>query len=161
MPLSIEQTNNPFIFEKGARMMCTAEPWITLKRDYSQCLKAFEGPEKEIYAGIDGDKLLGLIILQLTGSFKGYIQTVVVAADARSLGIGTALIQFAEKRIFNISPNVFICVSSFNQKAQHLYFKLGYEQVGLLKNFIADGFDELLLRKTSGTLNGFTPTSAS
>jgi ribosomal protein S18 acetylase RimI-like enzyme len=160
MPLSIEQTNNPFIFEQGARMMCAAEPWITLKKDYNQCLKAFEGPEKEIYAAIEDDKLLGLIILQLTGSFKGYIQTVVVAADARGLGIGTALIRFAEKRIFKISPNVFICVSSFNQKAQQLYFKLGYEQAGLLKNFIADGFDELLLRKTTGTLNEFPPSKA-
>ena len=158
MQLTIEQTNNPFIYEQGARMMCTAEPWITLKKDYTHCLKAFEGPEKEIYAAIEGDKLRGIIILQLTGSFKGYIQTVVVAADARGLGIGTALVQFAENRILKISPNVFICVSSFNQKAQQLYFKLGYEQVGLLKNFIADGFDELLLRKTKGTLNGFIPS---
>jgi len=161
MSLTIEQTNNPFIYEQGARIMCSADPWITLKKDYTQCLKAFEGPEKEIYAAIEDNKLLGIIILQLTGSFKGYIQTVAVAADARGLGIGTALVQFAENRIFKISPNVFICVSSFNQKAQQLYFKLGYEQVGLLKNFIADGFDELLLRKTTGTLNQFIPSSAS
>jgi len=84
-----------------------------------------------------------------------------VDADVRGQGIGTTLVQFAENRILKISPNVFICVSSFNQKAQQLYFKLGYEQVGLLKNFIADGFDELLLRKTTGTLNGFIHSTGS
>ena len=155
MAISITKTNDTFLFEKCASIMCTSEPWITLNRNYEQCLKAFDGDCKEIYVAQENDELLGFIILQMAGTFKGYIQTIAVAANARGKGVGSALIEFAEQRIFTISPNVFMCVSSFNTQAQQLYFKLGYQQIGLLKNFIVEGYDEILLRKTIGTLSRF------
>jgi hypothetical protein len=46
-------------------------------------------------------------------------------------------------------------VSSFNTKAVDLYLRLGYEKIGTLKNFVVDGADEFLLRKTTGSLNSF------
>lgn len=153
--MKIQLTTDKKKFETGAKIMCTSEPWITLNRNYEQCLKAFDGDCKEIYVAQENDELLGFIILQMAGTFKGYIQTVAVAANARGKGIGTALIEFAEQRIFAISPNVFMCVSSFNQQAQQLYCKLGYQQIGLLKDFIVEGYDEILLRKTIGTLSAF------
>jgi ribosomal protein S18 acetylase RimI-like enzyme len=153
--MKIQLTTDKKRFETCAKIMYTSEPWITLNRNYEQCLKAFDGDYKEIYVAIENDELFGFIILQTQGTFKGYIQTIAVAANARGKGIGTALIEFAEQRIFTISPNVFMCVSSFNQQAQQLYLKLGYQQIGLLKNFIIEGYDEILLRKTTGTLSAF------
>ncbi len=154
--MNISLTKDTYYFEKGAAIMCGSEPWITLKRNHAHCLQAFDGNYKEIYVATENDALLGFIILQMAGTFKGYIQTIAVAADARGKGIGTSLIEFAEKRIATISPNVFICVSSFNKKAQDLYYKLGYEKVGILKDFIVNGYDEILLRKTTGTLDNFS-----
>ena len=55
---------------------------------------------------------------------------------------------FAEKRIFNDAPNVFIYVSSFNKGAQKLYRRLGYRAVGQLKDYIIPRHSEILLRKT-------------
>ena len=78
-----------------------------------------------------------------------------VAEHARGNGIGTQLLQFCEERIFNVSPNVFICVSSFNSGAQRLYYKLGYQKIGELKDFIVHGHSEILLRKTIGPSSGF------
>ena len=91
----------------------------------------------------------------MAGTFKGYIQTICVSQEARGKGIGTALIQFAENRIFNVSPNVFMCVSSFNNEATKLYKQLGYEKIGELKDFILKGYSEILLRKSTGTLSEF------
>jgi ribosomal protein S18 acetylase RimI-like enzyme len=91
----------------------------------------------------------------MEGTFTGYIQTVAVGADWRGRGLGSRLIAFAEKRIFAEKPNVFMCVSSFNKKAQRLYRRLGYEKIGVLKNFIVSGHDEILLRKTIGPLAEF------
>jgi ribosomal protein S18 acetylase RimI-like enzyme len=48
-----------------------------------------------------------------------------------------------------------MCVSSFNKKAQQLYRRLGYKKIGVLKNFIVPGHDEILLRKTLGPLAEF------
>ena len=62
-----------------------------------------------------------------------------------------------KKIILAYSPNIFICVSSFNQKAYQLYTSLGFEKVGELPNFVKQGFTEILLRKTRGPLVGYIP----
>jgi ribosomal protein S18 acetylase RimI-like enzyme len=67
------------------------------------------------------------------------------------------MMRFAEERIFRQSPNVFLCVSSFNRRAQKFYERLGYACVGELTDFLVPGHSEILLRKTRGPLLAFTP----
>jgi ribosomal protein S18 acetylase RimI-like enzyme len=62
---------------------------------------------------------------------------------------------YAEKHIFSRTPNVFICVSSFNSAARKLYERLGYQTIGELKDYIVSGHSEILLRKTIGPLSEF------
>jgi len=155
MSIPIIQTTDEEIKKDCASIMCASEPWITLKRNYSDCLASVQGDYKEIYIAQQENKLSGFIILQMAGTFKGYIQTICVTPEARGKGIGTALIRFAEQRIFSVSPNVFMCVSSFNHEAAKLYQQLGYEKIGELKDFILEGYSEILLRKSIGTLSEF------
>ena len=72
--------------------------------------------------------------------------------ERRKQGIGSKLMAFAEERIFREAPNVFLCVSSFNKEAQRFYIRLGYEQIGELKDYVVKGHSELLMRKTTGPL---------
>ena len=156
MKFEIEPTSDEEILDRCAWMMSQSEPWITLKRDGQGCKEAMHGDYKEVYVCIEGEKLLGFIVLQMAGVFKGYIQSICVSPEMRSSGLGTVLVQLAEERIFSISPNVFMLVSAFNEKADKLYFKLGYEKIGTLKNFVLDGYDEFLIRKTIGPLKDFS-----
>jgi len=133
-------------------MMSISDPWITLEIDYNQCLKAFEGSEKEIYVVEIEKEIAGFVILQVGGTFKGYIQTICIGETYRGRGLGKKLLQFCEDRILKISPNIFICVSSFNKGAIRLYDEFGFKLVGELDNFVKKGFTELLLRKTTGPL---------
>jgi len=142
--------------EVCARMMASSEPWITLRRNYEESIKTLTAPSKEVYLAIANGEIAGFIILNMQGAFIGYIQTVCVAPAWRSKGIGTRLLTFAEERILRETPNVFMCVSSFNQKAQRLYHRLGYEVVGELKDYIIAGHSEILLRKTIAPLSEFT-----
>jgi len=153
----IEPTFDEQALDRCALMMSQSEPWITLKRDLEGCKDAMRGDYKEVYACFEGEKILGFIVLQMAGVFKGYIQSICVSPEMRGSGLGTELIKFAEERIFSISPNVFMLVSAFNEKAAGLYFKLGYEKIGTLKNFVLDGYNEFLLRKTIGPLKDFSP----
>ncbi len=155
--VNIRLTKAPADLRACARIMAGTEPWKTLGRDYKACLRAVTAPLREVYAAKENSRPLGFIVLQMTGTFKGYIQILCVAPKARGLGVGTSLMLFAENRIFRESPNVFICVSLFNKGARRLYGRLGYKKIGVLKDFISKGFDELLLRKTLGPLNGFRP----
>jgi len=138
--------------EASARMMAGTEPWITLQRDYDACLRVVLDETRERYVAYRGDLLVGLLILNLKGSFVGYIQTVCAAPEARGTGVGTALVAFAEERIFRDHKNAFICVSDFNPGARRLYERLGYRLVGELPDYIVAGHTELLLRKTRGPL---------
>ena len=141
--------------EACARMMAGSEPWITLGRGCDASLALLERPDREVYVALADGAVAGFIILVLQGAFVGYIQTVCVAAERRGGGIGTRLVSQAEERIFRESPNVFLCVSSFNPDARRLYERLGYTLVGELTDYIVAGHSELLYRKTIGPIGAF------
>lgn len=138
-----------------SQMMSGTDPWITLEMNYEQCLKAFEGDYKEIYVVETENTIAGFVIIQTCGTFSGYIQTICIDEAYRGKGFGKKLLQFCEERILKFSPNVFICVSSFNKGAIKLYYEFGFKLIGELDNFVQKGFVELLLRKTVGPRVGY------
>ena len=143
--------------EWGARLLSGSEPWITLGRSEEASRKLLSDPEKERYVAFDDGQRAGLLVLNMKGAFVGYIQTVCVAPERRGRGIGTRLVRFAEERVFRDSPNVFLCVSSFNADARRLYERLGYHLDGELTDYIVRGHSELLMRKSRGPLAGYRP----
>ena len=146
--------------EACARLMATTEPWITLKRSYAASLAILQDPTREVYVACSGAGLAGFLILCLVGPFTGYIQTICVHPEQRGGGLGTRLVAFAEARIARVSPNVFLCVSSFNPRARALYERLGYAYVGELSDYLVRGHSELLYRKSLGPWAEFVPRSA-
>jgi [ribosomal protein S18]-alanine N-acetyltransferase len=151
----INLTADPEIFAACALMMSETDPWITLGMNYDQCLKAFEGSCKEVYIIESESEIAGFVIIQICGTFSGYIQTICISEASRGKGLGRILLAFCENRILKFSPNIFICVSSFNKRAAKLYYDFGFRLVGELDNFVKDGFSELLLRKTVGPRVGY------
>jgi ribosomal protein S18 acetylase RimI-like enzyme len=135
--------------------MASSEPWITLGRDYDASRRILADAAKERYVAEDGGGLAGFLILNMKGAFVGYIQTVCVAPDRRGRGIGSLLVAFAEQRVFRESPNVFLCVSSFNPRARRLYERLGYRTVGELPDYVVRGHSKILMRKTIGPTREF------
>ncbi|WP_295672210.1 N-acetyltransferase [uncultured Mucilaginibacter sp.] len=159
-PFNIELTTDPVDFAVCAGIMAGTDPWVTLGIGYDDCLKAFGGSFREVFIMKYESEIIGFVIMQPQGTFKGYIQTVAINNNYRGKGYGTQLLKFCEDRILAYSPNIFICVSSFNIGAIHLYTNFGFELIGELKDFIKPGFDELLLRKTVGPVTGYQPKSA-
>lgn len=142
-----------------AEMMASSDPWVFFGRTFEQCLARVTNPAGEVWVARSDGKPLGFIILLLEGAFVGYIQIVVVAAEARGSGIGSRLVAFAEERIFRQFPNVFLCVSSINPRARQLYERLGYTLVGELDDYLVRGYSEFLMRKSAGPLAEFLPES--
>ena len=140
-------------------MMSASEPWLTLGRSFEKSLEIVRHPAKEVWVvpGTDGPR--AFVILDMHGAFTGYVQTICVRPDERGRGLGTRLLGWAEARIFRESPNVFLCVSSFNPGARRLYERLGYVVVGTLDDYIVRGHDEVLMRKTRGPWREFATRS--
>jgi ribosomal protein S18 acetylase RimI-like enzyme len=153
--IRINLTTNLQDFVVCALMMSKTDPWITLGMNYEQCLKAFEGSCKEIYLVETEDTIAGFVILQICGTFSGYIQTICIDEAYRGMGFGKKLLKFCEDRVHKFSPNLFICVSSFNKGAIKLYYEYGFKLIGELDNFVKEGFTELMLRKTVGPRVGY------
>jgi ribosomal protein S18 acetylase RimI-like enzyme len=150
----IERLQNDDDARACAAMMCATDPWITIGRTFDECLAAVADPAREVWVAHEDGVVRGFIIINMRGAFIGYIQTVCVDAGARGGGLGTRLVAFAEERIFRETPNVFLCVSSFNPRARTLYERLGYQVVGELADYIIRGASETLMRKTIGPLRG-------
>jgi ribosomal-protein-alanine N-acetyltransferase len=159
LPLKIKKLENIDEIDICARMMADLEPWITLRRDYEASVATLSVPTKEVYLAMIEEQIAGFAILNMQGGFIGYVQTLCVAPDWRNKGVGSELMSFVERRIFKETPNVFICVSSFNPKALKLYQRLGYEEIGELKDYIITGHSEILLRKTISPLSEFKEDS--
>ena len=141
-----------------AKLMANSEPWMTLGRTYDNSLKMLNHPSREVYVAHVKDEIVGFIVLIMSGALVGYIQTLGVVPEWRNKGVGSKLLKFAEDLIFSKAPNAFMCVSSFNQKAQELYRRLGYETIGELKDYIVPGHSEVLLRKTIAPITEFRRT---
>lgn len=143
-------------FSAMAQIMCSTDPWITLQKSHEDCMNSLRGEGKEVYAIMEDDgSVCGVIVLQMSGTFKGYLQSICLSEKVRGKGYGHKAISFCEERIFSVSPNFFLCVSSFNTRAQKFYFSQGFEQVGRIPDFVLDGYDELLLRKSTGSFASF------
>jgi [ribosomal protein S18]-alanine N-acetyltransferase len=154
-PISIIPLSDEADARACARLMCSSEPWITLGRSYETSLAIMGDPTREVYLARDESGLSGFLILCMTGAFVGYIQTVCIVPRCRGKGLGSTLLHFAEQRIRRVSPNIFMCVSSFNEGARRLYQRHGYEVVGELTDYIIKGQSEILLRKTFGPIASF------
>jgi ribosomal-protein-alanine N-acetyltransferase len=140
-----------------AEMMASSDPWVFFGRTFEQCLTRVKDPSGEVWVARISGKPRGFVRLVMHGAFVGYIQIVCVAANARSDGLGTRLVQFAEERIFREFPNAFLCVSSINPRARQLYERLGYRLVGELDDYLVRGHSEFLMRKSVGPLAEFQP----
>lgn len=157
MNIEIKLQKDEAHFSEMASIMCNSEPWITLQRNHAACLGSLRGEGKEVYTVFSAGEVIGVVGLQVLGSFRIYLQSICIAEKARGKGVGSRVLDFCEERIFSESPNFFLCVSGFNKEAQKLYFGRGFELIGEIKDFVIEGQSELLLRKSVGSFTSFKP----
>lgn len=144
--IHVEQAQEADI-EWCAQLMAGSEPWVTLRQDLKACRDKLQRPTSELFIAREGGERRGFILLfphGLAGS--PYISSVGVEAAARGRGVGTRLVEFAEQH-YAWRRHIFLCVSSFNQRAQALYRRMGYAQVAEFPDYVVKGHSELLFYK--------------
>ena len=131
-------------------MQSISVPWSTLglNKETLRSNLSREGLTKIV--ALESDRVLGFYVLETVGILRAYLKTLCVHPDFRGQGLGSKLVAHAEETGFTGSPNVFLCVSSFNPRARGFYESLGYQQIGELADFIVSGESEIVMRKTRG-----------
>jgi len=136
------------------RIMLSTDPYVTLGYTEDLCYDVVLSGLEEGWVGVAeyGGRVVGFIVFRVFDGFPlgGYIRAVAVDERFRGMGIGRALMSYAEERIFRYRRNVFLLVSSFNYGAIRFYRTLGYEPVGEIRDAIVDGLSEYIFRKRRG-----------
>ena len=128
--------------------MAVSEPWITLGMSEDHVMDTLNDPLNEVFAAYVKNEIVGTIVIQTKGAFSGYLKSIAVRSGWRGKKLGEKMMAFTENEIFSTCANLFLCVSSFNTEGQRFYARLGYEKIGVLKDFLVEGHDEILMRKT-------------
>ncbi len=128
------------------KITAVSEPWKSLNEqiDFTRYISLTQA-----YVGIDAGRVAGFIIFTPEPVFArgGYLRAIGVAPDIRRQGIGQKLMAFAETTTARRSQNFYLCVSSFNRKAQSFYKTIGYRKVGVLPGLIMPGATEFIYWK--------------
>lgn len=91
--------------------------------------RALAGPASTVLAVLDGQRLLGTVMLGHDGH-RGWVYYLAVAADARRRGIGTGLVRACEAWLVERDiPKLQLMIRNDNTSAQAFYAPLGYELV--------------------------------
>lgn len=130
-----------------AEIISESEPWITLGVSFDQVMQTLNDSINEVYAVFVKDEIVGIIIIQTRGAFSCYLKSIAIKTDWRNKNFGKIMMGFFEEKAFSNGNNAFLCVSSFNKKAQRFYLSLGYKIIGELKDYVVEGYDENLMRK--------------
>lgn len=144
----------------------TAEPlwhrYGTTARRARQQLRGALDRRDRLNVAVIGGEIVGFIWFQVRGTFahSGYIRWVGIAASSRGKGVGSSLMDLAERQILRHGPNVFLLVSDFNRLAQRFYRRRGYRLVGALADYVVPGVTELVYRKTLGPIRRPPPAGS-
>ena len=132
----------------AAVLMASSEPWVTLGRTLETCKANTFDLQNQVFIGWQDQQRCGMIILQDKGvAGSPYVKSIAIAQEFRSHGIGQTLLQFAEEYYRKTSRHLFLCVSSFNTRAQQFYIKQGWEIIGEFKDYVIEGASEILMYK--------------
>ncbi len=130
-----------------ARLMSSSEPWVTLGQDFAACLASCNRPELVVLIARRVEMPCGLVISHPTGvAGSPYIKSIATSAEARGQGVGAALLDAAEEW-YPKARHIFLCVSSFNERARKFYERHGYAKVGEFPDYVMHGVSEILMHK--------------
>jgi [ribosomal protein S18]-alanine N-acetyltransferase len=134
--------------EWAAGVMAASDPWITLGRGIEACRAACRRPDHVLFVARDAHGRGGFALVNPSGvAGAPYLAAIAVDSRWRSHGVGAALLGHCERHAALSSRHFFLCVSSFNTRAQAFYQRQGYRRVGEFEDYVIDGASELLMYK--------------
>ncbi|MGA2197200.1 MAG: GNAT family N-acetyltransferase [Bryobacteraceae bacterium] len=130
-----------------AQLMASSEPWLTLGRDFAFCLASCRRSEFLVLMARRAGTPCGFVLLHPAGvAGSPYIASIATSAAERGQGVGSALLDAAERWLPE-ARHIFLCVSSFNTQARRLYERRGYAKVGEFPDYVITGASEILMHK--------------
>lgn len=134
------------------RTLAGMEPWKTLGYGAEGLARGLASPHPDLtcYLAMRGGEVQGLVVVRYPWLRGAYIELFAVLPGAQGQGIGRAILEFIESSYQGRTANLWLLVSGFNAGARRFYAQRGFNQIGIIENLVAQGQDEVLLRKVIG-----------
>jgi len=102
----------------------------------------------------DGN-LIGVALWDIS-ILGGFLQVICIHKERQGLGFGTKLLQFVQKSVFSLTPNLFLIA---HDTAEDFYLRNDFIRVGPIKNWIKPGDHGMMMRKSIGPAETFERNS--
>ena len=137
---------------KLANELVTIDPWLRLGFDALSLQAFFMAPSSSTfrYAAYHDKEPVGALSLRHPWLYGPYIEFLAVSPKLQGTGIGGVMLEWVEAKIRPTHRNLWIAVSSFNDRALTFYQRRGFRAIGLLPDLVRPGFTEILMRKLLG-----------
>lgn len=133
-----------------AAAIVAMEPWSAMNYPadrLSEFLATRDGGVTRRLIEIGGERA-GVIAVRYPWLKGPYLELLALLPPFQGKGIGGMLLaRFEREAVARKTRNLFVCASSFNEKALRFYRRHGFRELAVLPGLVAEGYDEILLRK--------------
>jgi ribosomal protein S18 acetylase RimI-like enzyme len=125
-------------------------PWSVMAypaKRLAQFLATADGGARRHLVEVEGQEA-GLVSVRDPWLKGPYLELLALLPPFQSQGLGSAILAWLEREaVAGSARNLWVCASSFNARALRFYERHGFRRAAMLPGLVADGYDEILLRK--------------
>lgn len=133
-----------------AEAIAAMEPWSVMNIRADRLAALLASPDAGVcrylisLGGVDA----GVVSIRFPWLKGPYLELLAILPHAQNRGIGRNIMAWFEVTARrHEARNVWVCASSSNAKALRFYERHGFQAVATLPGLVAEGYDEILLRK--------------
>ena len=133
-----------------ARAIVAMPPWsvVNYPADAMARFLASSGDGASRYRVEAGGLDAGAVSIRFPWLKGPYLELLALLPPFQSQGLGASILGWFEQEGLRADArNLWVCASSFNERALRFYERHGFKPAATLPGLVAKGYDEILLRK--------------
>jgi ribosomal protein S18 acetylase RimI-like enzyme len=133
-----------------AEAIVAIPPWSVMNYSANALARFLAEPDGGVrrYLVQVGEEPAGAVSVRFPWLKGPYLELLALLPSFQGRGIGTAIMDWFEQEGVRLGArNLWVCASSFNARAVRFYRRHGFREAAILGGLVADGYDEILLRK--------------
>lgn len=133
----------------AAKSLAAMDPWKRLGYREAGLLTYLtrQDPGLSRYLLTLGKECAGAVCIRYPWLRGPFLELIAVMDGFQGKGIGNAVLGWMEKEARGVCANLWVSVSSFNDRALTFYLRQGFSEATILKDLLREGEVEILLRK--------------
>ena len=143
----------PLEAENAARLgaaLAAMPPWSVIGWPAESLIRSFQRklPAMRRFQIITGGELAGLAAIQHPFLHGPYLQLLAILPGFQGRNLGLRVLEWMEAQArIEEARQLWLCVSTFNNRAQVFYERFGFEVMAILDKLASDRSDEIFMRK--------------